>query len=208
MSIPVGYEGILVSLLLVCGGAILSGCGKGGGNTADAAPGGTNVKDPLVTATIPDSSLILSSPAFVSNGPIPKKHTCQGDNVSPELRIHGVPAGTKSLVIVVDDPDAPDPAAPKRDWIHWIVFDLPPTTLVLPEGVSVLPAPGRVGLNDWGNPTYGGPCPPIGRHRYIFRVYAIDKVLGLNHPKLADLRNAVAGHVLGASSLIGTYQKT
>jgi Raf kinase inhibitor-like YbhB/YbcL family protein len=208
MMTHLGYDVALVSFLLVGVGAAMSGCSKDSISAADAAQNTGTAKDPLLTVPAPTSELNLSSPAFTANGAIPKKYTCQGEDVSPKLNISGVPAGTKSLILVVDDPDAPDPAAPKRDFIHWIVFDLDPTTVELPEALSTLPAQARGGLNDWGKATYGGPCPPKGRHRYFFRIYALDKVLELNRPTLGDLRNAVAGHVLGAASLVGTYQKT
>jgi Raf kinase inhibitor-like YbhB/YbcL family protein len=207
MLTPMGSGGALLPAFLVFLGGVLSSCGKEGTSIADAAQN-RGVRDPLVTTPVPASTLRISSPAFGSNGDIPKKYTCQGDDLSPTLNISGIPTGTKSLVLVVDDPDAPDPAAPKRDWIHWIVFDLPPTVTQLNEGITALPPPARGGLNDWDKPTYGGPCPPKGRHRYFFRIYALDRMVGLNRPNLAELRAAVSGHVLGVASLIGTYAKS
>jgi hypothetical protein len=155
-------------------------------------------------------ALTLSSPAFGPNASIPTKHTCEGDDVSPALAWSGVPAATKSLVLVVDDPDAPDPAAPRTTWVHWVLYDIPPSATGLPEGATAatLPAGARDGLNDWRRPGYGGPCPPIGRHRYVHKLYALDTTLGdLNHPNKAAVEKAMTGHILEKAELIGTYQK-
>lgn len=153
-------------------------------------------------------SLILTSLAFAHMAAIPAKYTCQGADVSPPLTWSGVPAGTKSLALIVDDPDAPDPAAPKMTWVHWVLYNIPPTTEGLPEAVQTLPAGTREGLNDWQRTGYGGPCPPIGRHRYFHKLYALDVVLpDLKHPTKTQLEKAMAGHILGEAQLIGTYQK-
>ncbi|MEW5782817.1 MAG: YbhB/YbcL family Raf kinase inhibitor-like protein [Pseudomonadota bacterium] len=153
-------------------------------------------------------SLILTSLAFAHMAAIPAKYTCQGADVSPPLTWSGVPAGTKSLALIVDDPDAPDPAAPKMTWVHWVLYNIPPTTEGLPEAVETLPAGTREGLNDWQRTGYGGPCPPIGRHRYFHKLYALDVVLpDLKHPTKTQLEKAMAGHILGEAQLIGTYQK-
>jgi hypothetical protein len=152
----------------------------------------------------------LTSPSFSHLGEIPIKYTCEGADVSPPLAWSGVPAGTRSLVLVVDDPDVPDPAAPKRTWVHWVVYDLPPTATNLPEGVTAdaLPAGAAEGQNDWKRTGYGGPCPPIGRHRYFHRLHALDTTLPrLTAPTKADVERAMAGHVLGTAELIGTYEK-
>jgi Raf kinase inhibitor-like YbhB/YbcL family protein len=117
-----------------------------------------------------EGDMRLTSTAFAHHASIPERYTCQGQNVSPPLRIEAVPAAAKSLALIVDDPDAPDPAAPKRIWVHWVVYDLPPDTRELDEGVSALPGDARTGTNDWGATMYGGPCPPIGRHRYFFKL--------------------------------------
>lgn len=151
----------------------------------------------------------LQSPAFGPNDAMDPRFTCEGDDVSPPLAWSGVPAGTRSLALVIDDPDAPDPARPKRVWVHWVVLDIPPTVTALAEGASTaLPAGARTGTNDWGKTTYGGPCPPIGRHRYFHKLYALDTVLGLQAPTKAALEAAMAGHVLARAQLVGTYQKT
>ena len=154
--------------------------------------------------------LTLSSPAFEHGQPIPHRYTCEGDDVSPPLEWAGVPAGTKSLALIVEDPDAPDPSAPKRVWVHWVLYDIPGDVTSVLEGVggTDLPTGTLEGLNDWKKLGYGGPCPPIGRHRYFFRLYALDATLGdLKHPTKLKLERAMEGHVLGTTELIGTYQK-
>jgi Raf kinase inhibitor-like YbhB/YbcL family protein len=155
-------------------------------------------------------TLTISSPAFSDGGEIPAKYTCQGDDLSPALAWSGAPAGTKSLVLIVDDPDAPDPAAPQRTWVHWVLYNLPPGAVGLPEAVAedALPAGTQGGRNDWKRTGYGGPCPPIGRHRYFFKLYALDTTLsGLNEPAKAEVEAAMQGHVLEQVRIIGTYQK-
>jgi len=155
-------------------------------------------------------ALALTSPAFAQGGPIPRRHTCQGEDVSVALAWSGVPEGTKSLALIVDDPDAPDPAAPKRTWVHWVLYNLPPEAGGLEAAASpdLLPQGARQGRNDWGRTGYGGPCPPIGRHRYFHKLYALDTVLpDLGEPTKAALEKAMQGHVLGKSELVGTYEK-
>jgi len=150
----------------------------------------------------------MSSTTFVHQGEIPERYTCEGEDVAPPLAWSEVPTGTQSLALIVDDPDAPDPAAPKRTWVHWVLYGLPPTASGLPESVRSLPAGTREGVNDWGRTGYGGPCPPIGRHRYFFKLYALDVVLpDLQRPTKARLEQAMHGHVLAQTELIGTYQK-
>lgn len=154
------------------------------------------------------ASLAVTSTAFAEGAPIPTRHTCEGEDLAPPLAFSRAPAGTRSLALVVDDPDAPDPAAPRTVWVHWVLYDLPPDTPGLPEGGA--PPPGaRPGLNDWKRVGYGGPCPPIGRHRYYFKLYALDAMLGdLRKPTKARLLEAMRGHVLAEGQLMGTYQKT
>ena len=155
-------------------------------------------------------AMTITSPVFRHEGAIPARHTCEGDDVSPPLMVGGVPTAAKTLALIVDDPDAPDPAAPKRVWVHWVIYNLPPTTKELPEGVraDALPAGTRVGKNDWGNAEYGGPCPPIGRHRYFHKLYALDTELpDLGRPNKAALEKAMQGHVIAEATLMGTYQK-
>jgi Raf kinase inhibitor-like YbhB/YbcL family protein len=155
-------------------------------------------------------TLVLTSPAFEPRGEIPARFTCEGADVSPPLAWSGAPSGTRSLALIVDDPDAPDPAAPKTTWVHWVLYDLPPASGGLPEEVApaALPPGTRQGRNDWKRTGYGGPCPPIGRHRYFFKLYALDAVLGdLGAPTKARLLQAMEGHVLAQAELVGTYRK-
>lgn len=152
----------------------------------------------------------LESPAFQHGGAIPAKYTSDGADISPPLAWHGLPEGTRSLVLVVDDPDAPDPRAPKMIWVHWVLYNIPPATTALPEGVKPagLPSGTREGLNDWKQTGYRGPSPPVGRHRYFFKLYALDTVLAdLGRPAKARLEAAMKGHVLATAELVGTYQK-
>ena len=154
--------------------------------------------------------LQISSTNFTAGGEIPAVHTCEGKDTSPALSWSGVPEGARSLALIVDDPDAPDPAAPKTTWVHWVLYDLPPSTTALAEGVTAgaLPTGTRQGHNDWKRPGYGGPCPPIGRHRYFFKLYALDKTIeGSAHFTKAELTRAMEGHVIAQAELIGTYQK-
>jgi Raf kinase inhibitor-like YbhB/YbcL family protein len=153
-------------------------------------------------------TLALSSPSFAHQSEIPAAFTCEGKDVSPALAWSGAPAGTKSFALIVDDPDAPDPKAPKMTWVHWVLYDLPPSAQGLSEAVKQLPEGTREGRNDWKRTGWGGPCPPIGRHRYFFKLYALDAVLpDLHRPTKADLERAMQGHVLGHSELVGTYEK-
>lgn len=155
-------------------------------------------------------SLALTSPAFSHNGQIPKQYTCQGDDVSPALAWDDLPEGTKSLALIVDDPDAPDPAAPKTTWVHWVLYNIPPGASGLRKAIEPtdLPRGTREGKNDWKRTGYGGPCPPIGRHRYFHKLYALDVMLpDLKQPTRTELENAMKGHVIGKIELIGTYQK-
>ncbi len=159
----------------------------------------------------PASSMQVTSPAFAANGPIPPRFTCEGEDVSPALNWTGVPAGARSLVLIVDDPDAPDPAAPTRTWVHWVLYNLPPDAAGLPEAVrsaTDLPSGTAEGLNDWNRVGWGGPCPPVGRHRYHFRLFALDRLLpDLRTPSRAQLDQAMQGHVMAQAVLVGTYQK-
>ncbi len=155
-------------------------------------------------------ALALTSSAFTHSGDIPKKYTCQGADVSVPLQWSGLPAGTKSLALIMDDPDAPDPAAPKLTWTHWVLYNIPPTATGLKEGIKPgeLPKGTLEGVNDWKRTGYGGPCPPIGRHRYHHELYALDTVLpDLKRPTRVQLEKAMASHVLEKFELIGTYQK-
>jgi Raf kinase inhibitor-like YbhB/YbcL family protein len=136
---------------------------------------------------------------FRDGADIPSKYTCDGANVSPPLAWDDVPQGTRSLAIVVDDPDAPS-----GTWVHWIVSGLSPEAHGLPEGVHLHD---RVGKNDWELVAWGGPCPPSGKHHYVFKLYALDRELALTHPTKAELEREMAGHVLAEAHLVGRYQR-
>jgi Raf kinase inhibitor-like YbhB/YbcL family protein len=153
-------------------------------------------------------TLKLTSLAFRHGGEIPAKYTCDGNDVSPPLAWSAVPANAKSLALVVDDPDAPDPAAPRMIWVHWVLYNIPPRATSLAEAVKALPAGPLEGLNDWGRSGYGGPCPPIGRHRYFHKLYALDVVLpDLGKPSKLKLESRMKGHIVAQAELVGTYQK-
>jgi Raf kinase inhibitor-like YbhB/YbcL family protein len=154
--------------------------------------------------------LVLTSLAFLAGGEIPAAFTCEGRDVSPALQWAGVPESAKSLVLIVDDPDAPDPKAPKMTWVHWVLYNLPPTARGLSEGVAPasLPPGTLQGTNDWKQTGYRGPCPPIGRHRYFHKLYALDSVLpDLGAATKAAVEAAMKGHVVAQAELMGTYQK-
>ena len=153
----------------------------------------------------------LESPAFTAGGEIPPEYTCDGADESPPLSWSGVPPDARSLALIVDDPDAPDPAAPKRTWVHWVVWDLPPDLARLEAGASGrrLPASSFEGMNDSHEQGYGGPCPPIGRHRYFHKLYALDRTLGeLGDRTKPGLLRAMEGHVLASAELMGTYARS
>lgn len=148
----------------------------------------------------------LTSPAFAPGQPIPRKYTCDGEDVSPPLQWSAPPAGSQSLALVVDDPDAPS-----GTWVHWLVYNLPASRSALPESVppaAHLPDQGKQGRNSWQNLGYGGPCPPGGTHRYFFRLYALDAALALPAGASSEqLRKAMQGHVLGQAETMGTYKR-
>lgn len=150
----------------------------------------------------------INSPAYVDGSALPARFTCDGADISPPLTWSGAPAGTKSFAFILDDPDAPDPAAPQTTWVHWVLYDIPVDVHGLPEGGSQhLPAGTREGTNDWKRTGYGGPCPPIGRHRYFHKLYALDTVLpDLHRPTKSALLAAMRGHVLAQAQIVGTYQ--
>lgn len=150
--------------------------------------------------------MTLTSTAFAHQGAIPKRYTCDGNDTSPPLAWQGVPDNAKSLVLIVDDPDAPDPAAPRVTWVHWLLYDLPPHDGGLPEAASELPSGTHIGVNDWHRSAYGGPCPPVGQHRYFHKLYALDIVLpDLGKPHKTQLEKAMQGHIVAQAELIGTY---
>ncbi len=155
-------------------------------------------------------SLSITSEAFAEGQRIASKHTCDAEDVSPPLAWSGLPDGTQSLALIVDDPDAPDPAAPKMIWVHWVLYNLPADCAGLAEAVAAetLPAGTLEGKNDWKQTGYRGPCPPIGEHRYFFKLYALDAGLpDLGLPTKDELLNAMEGHVLAEAVLMGTYSR-
>jgi Raf kinase inhibitor-like YbhB/YbcL family protein len=155
-----------------------------------------------------EGTMRIISTAFSHEGAIPSMYTCEGKDLSPPVSWLDLPPETKSLALIVDDPDAPDPAAPKMTWVHWVLYNLPPTVDGLPESVKALPPGTKEGINDWKRTGYGGPCPPVGRHRYFHKLYALDAVLpDLKQPTKAKLEDAMRGHILSEARLMGTYQK-
>ncbi|MDH3687954.1 MAG: YbhB/YbcL family Raf kinase inhibitor-like protein [Gammaproteobacteria bacterium] len=156
-------------------------------------------------------ALTLRSSAFIDGGEIPSTYTCEGENIAPPLEWDGIPEHTRSLVLIVDDPDAPDPKAPKMTWVHWVLYNIPPDAAGLPHGATPgdLPAGTEEGINDWKETGYGGPCPPIGRHRYFHKLYALDeKLVGMARSTKAQIEAAMKGHVIAQAELIGTYEKS
>jgi Raf kinase inhibitor-like YbhB/YbcL family protein len=152
----------------------------------------------------------LTSSGFENQKSMAKKFTCDGEDISPALEWSGVPDGTKSFALTMDDPDAPDPANPRMTWVHWVLYNIPAAIGSLPEGVKDkdLPEGTLQGLNDWKKTGYGGPCPPVGKHRYFFKLYALDIVLpDLSRPTKAKLEKAMEGHILSKAELIGLYQR-
>lgn len=155
-------------------------------------------------------ALSISSSSFSDRAEMPAKLTCEGSDRSPALSFSGIPPGTKSLALIADDPDAPDPKAPRMTWVHWLLYNIPPSATGLTEGVAPanLPAGTLSGLNDFKRTSYGGPCPPIGKHRYFFKLYALDTTLpDLKSPTKPALEKAMEGHILQKAELVGTYQK-
>jgi len=155
----------------------------------------------LTNKIIMIETMKISSPAFEDNSPIPSKYTCDGEDINPPLEIKHIPEGTQSLVLIVDDPDAPS-----GTFLHWLVWNISPETNFIKE--NSLPAGAVQGKNDFGKENYGGPCPPFGQHRYFFRLYALDKKLNLPvGSKLKEVEKAMQGHILGESQLVGLYQR-
>lgn len=164
---------------------------------------------PIISEGAPmTQQFTLSASGYTRTGSIPARFTCDGEDISPPLAWSGAPAGTKSFALILDDPDAPDPAAPRTTWVHWVLYDIPAGVHSLPErGSKHLPAGAREGLNDWKQTGFRGPCPPIGRHRYFHKLYALDVILpDLHEPGKAQLEAAMRGHILAEAQFIGTYQ--
>ena len=155
-------------------------------------------------------ALTLESSAFQQGATIPRQYTCDDKDLSPPLQWTGAPDKTRSFALIVDDPDAPDPAAPKMVYVHWVLYDIPTSVASIDESGEqrVVKAGARQGKNDWSRTGYGGPCPPIGRHRYFFKLYALDAMLGdLRTPTKKDLEKAMQGHILATAELMGTYDR-
>jgi Raf kinase inhibitor-like YbhB/YbcL family protein len=153
-----------------------------------------------LATTVAYAEMRLTSEAFSEGGPIPLRHTCEGTNVNPPLRLEGVPSETKTLVLIVDDPDAA-----RTTWTHWVVYNIPPNRIAIEENSN----PGTEAVNDFEKTTYGGPCPPRGEHRYFFRAYALDKPLTLkseNFPTRKEVEQSMAGSVLAKAELMGRYR--
>ena len=145
--------------------------------------------------------LKISSSVFENNGSIPKKYTCDGTDVSPPLKIENVPSEAKSLALIVDDPDAP-----MGTWVHWVLWNIPPETKEVKEGS--VPEGSQQGMNDFRKQNYGGPCPPSGTHRYLFKLYALDSLLNLNpRSTKADVEKAMKGHILSQAQVVGLYKR-
>jgi Raf kinase inhibitor-like YbhB/YbcL family protein len=193
----------LLRAAMIAALAALPAC-QTAGHAATADPGAV----PAPKGGDPMSKMQIASAAFADGQEIPVLHTCQGSDLSPPLAWSGVPPAAKSLALIVDDPDAPDPAAPKMTWVHWVLYNIPVGATGLAEGAADLPAGARSGSNDWKRTGYGGPCPPVGRHRYFHKLYALDVALpDLGAVTKADLLRAMEGHVLAEAALVGTYQK-
>lgn len=145
-----------------------------------------------------DMNMKITSPAFENNSNIPSKFTCEGRDINPPLIIENIPAGTESMALIVDDPDAP-----MKTWVHWVVYDIVPTNKIEEDSI-----PGKQGINDFRKNDWGGPCPPSGTHRYYFKIYALDKVLGLEEGQdKRMLEKAMEGHILAKTELIGLYKR-
>jgi len=157
--------------------------------------------DDEITQQDSTTILTLSSPAFQNNQPIPQKYTCDGEDISPPLTIENVPEGTQSLVLIMDDPDAPS-----GTWVHWIVFNIDPETTSIAE--DSVPRDALQSSNSWRLTGYGGPCPPSGTHRYMFKLYALDfKIRVTKGNQVIDVEQEIQGHIIEQTTLIGTYSK-
>jgi Raf kinase inhibitor-like YbhB/YbcL family protein len=147
------------------------------------------------------AELKVTSPAFQNNGAIPRQYTCDGKDINPPLMIENCPQETKSLALIVDDPDAP-----MGTWVHWVLWNIPPSVQEIKE--NAVPTGAVEGINDFGKHHYGGPCPPSGTHRYFFKVFALDTTFGINpNSTKADLEKAMKGHILAQGQIIGLYKR-
>ncbi len=193
---------VRLSLILIFTVALvtLSSCPKEKEPEGGPAPTSAKMQAEQQEEVSKVARLRLSSPAFEHGQPIPSRYTADGEDISPPLVIEGIPPGTKSLVLIMDDPDAPIGL-----WVHWVVFNIPPDTTKIEEGVE---PPGTPGTNSWRRTGYGGPAPPSGTHRYFFRVYALDTVLDLSEgANKRQVEHAMEGHILAMGELMGTYSR-
>jgi hypothetical protein len=159
-----------------------------------------NVKnDPLEVVSSEEKPMKITSSVFEHQGNIPKQYTCDGEDISPPLSFINIPAGTRSLALIVDDPDAP-----AKTWVHWVVFNIPPETDEITQ--NTIPVKAQEGITDFQNIGYGGPCPPSGTHRYFFKLYALDTILQLDSgASKEEVLSAMRGHILQQAELVGLY---
>ena len=147
------------------------------------------------------AALKISSPAFQNDGYIPRPYTCDGKDINPPLMMENCPQGTKSIAVIVDDPDAP-----VGIWVHWVLWNIDPNVKEIKE--NAVPTGAVEGMNDFKKHQYGGPCPPSGTHRYFFKVYALDTMLSISpNSKKSDLENAMNGHILAQGQVVGLYKR-
>lgn len=162
------------------------------------------VETPKTISPMPTKNMHINSPAFADNQPIPRKYTCDGDNTNPQLDFTDVPTETRSLVLLMEDPDVPS-TAPVKVWDHWVVYDMPADTRTIPEAST---PSGVMGKNTRGALNYGGPCPPDREHRYFFKLYALDTLLGLKEGATKnEVESAMQGHIIDQAELIGVYSR-
>ena len=206
---PIMKTPVLSIVLALLAGACSQGAPKAADSSSALAPAPAQDSAQQTSQGSTTMSFKLTSSAFSEGAGIPIVYTCEGKDTSPPLSWTGAPAGTRSFAIIVDDPDAPDPAHPKMTYVHWVAYNIPATVTELAEGAGkgAMPAGTSEGLNDWKKAEFGGPCPPIGTHRYFFKLSALDTTLNLTKPTKSDLETAMKGHVLGTAQLMGTYHK-
>lgn len=193
---------ILILIILVGGGIFWYAIQKRSAEESSPESGFEALEgEEVLTGYVEYKNMKIQSLAFSNNRSIPQKYTCDGENVNPPLRFNDVPEGTESLVLIVDDPDAP-----KGTWVHWTLWNISPAIHDVLE--NSVPERAIEGMTDFGRSGYGGPCPPSGSHRYFFKLYALDTVLDL-HPSadVKDIEQAMEGHILGEAQLIGLYQR-
>lgn len=191
---------IIVAILIIAGIAIFLGLlQKAGRDERDLQFNGNGSPTPIITSV--PSEMKITSIVFEDNQPIPVKYSCDGENINPPLAFSDVLGEAVSLVLIVDDPDAPG-----GDWVHWLLWDIDPATVQIDE--NSFPSEATQGTTSFGSAGYGGPCPPSGTHRYVFKLYALDTNLNLpSSVKKTDLLEAMVGHTLAQSELIGLYSR-